>query len=196
MNLSTKLISVAAAAALVAGAGAIAGAPAQAKPKVTGTTVISFDKALAPVVAGIVPVAPAKKTGTQLSFPASKVTGNRVEHKGGIKIGALEASNPVIIIDTENSTAAINVTVAGNALPLFTIKNLKIRTDNKKQQVWQGFLHLTDNQLVVDALNASVGQAVFTPDMGLGRIRTIRPFDSPNRSAVDLGQIRTIRPFG
>ena len=172
MNLTKKIVSLAAAAALVAGAGAIAATPASAKPKTKGITVISFDKALAPVVAGIVPVAPAKKDGTRLSFPVSKVTGNGVEHKGGIKIGALEATNPVIIIDTENSTAVINVTVAGNALPLFSVKNFKIRTDNKKQQVWQGFLHLTDNQLVVDALNAAVGQAVFTPDMGLGQIRT------------------------
>ena len=174
MNLGKKIVSVVAGVALVAGAGAIAAAPAQAKPKPTtkGITVISFDKALAPVVAGIVPVAPAKKDGTRLSFPVSKVVGNGVEHKGGIKIGALEASNPVILIDTENSTAVVNVTVAGNALPLFSIKNFKIGTDNKKQQVWQGFLHLTDNQLVVDALNAAVGQAVFTPDMGLGEIRT------------------------
>ncbi len=172
MNLTKKIVSLAAAAALVAGAGAIAATPASAKPKTKGITVISFDKALAPVVAGIVPVAPAKKTGTQLSFPVSKVTGNGVEHKGAIKIGALEASNPVIIIDTENSTAVINVSVAGNALPLFSIKNFKIRKDDKKQQVWQGFLHLTDNQLVVDALNAAVGQPVFTPDMGLGQIRT------------------------
>jgi len=174
MNLTKKIVSLAAAVTLVAGAGAMAASPAIAKPKpkTKGITVISFDKALAPVVAGIVPVAPAKKTGTQLSFPVSKVVGNGVEHKGGIKIGALEASNPVILIDTENSTAAINVTVAGNALPLFTIKNFKIRTDNKKQQVWQGFLHMTDNQLVVDALNGAVGQAVFTPDMGLGQIRT------------------------
>jgi len=140
---------------------AVPAASAQPEPKTKGITVISFDKALAPVVAGIVPVAPAKRTGTQLSFPVSKVTGNGVEHKGGIKIGALEASNPVIIIDTENSTAAINVTVAGNALPLFTIKNFKIRTDTKKQQVWQGFLHMTDNQLVVDALNGAVVQAVW-----------------------------------
>lgn len=172
MNLSKKIVSVVAGVALVAGAGAIAAAPAQAKPKTKGITVISFDKALAPVVAGIVPVAPAKKSGTQLSFPVSKVVGNGVEHKGGIKIGALEATNPIIIIDTENSTAAINVTVAGNALPLFTIKNFKIRQDTKKQQRWQGFLHLTDNQLVVDALNGAVGQVVFQPGMGLGQIRT------------------------
>lgn len=174
MNLTKKIVSLAAAATLVAGAGAMAAAPAQAKPKpkTKGITVISFDKALAPVVAGIVPVAPAKKTGTQLSFPVSKVTGNGVEHKGGIQIGGLVASNPVLIFDTENSTAVINVTVAGNALPLFTVKNFKPRVDNKKETRYQGFLHLTDNQLVVDALNAAVGQAVFTPDMGLGQIRT------------------------
>jgi len=172
MNLAKKLVSVAAGVALVAGMGAVAATPAQAKAKSKGTTVISFDKKLAPVVAGIVPVAPAKKSGTQLSFPVSKVQGNGVEHKGGIKIGALEATNPVIIIDTENSTAVINVTVAGNALPLFTIKNFKIRKQTKKQQLWQGFLHLTDNQLIVDALNGAVGQVVFQPAMGLGQIRT------------------------
>jgi hypothetical protein len=172
MNLGKKIVSVVAGVALVAGAGAIAAAPAQAKPKTKGITVISFDKKLAPVVAGIVAVPPAKKDGTRLSFPVSKVVGNGVEHKGAIKIGALEASNPVILINTETGGAVINLTVAGNALPLFTIKNFKIRTDNKKQQVWQGFLHLTDNQLIVDALNGAVGQAVFTPDMGLGQIRT------------------------
>ena len=174
MNLGKKIVSVVAGVALVAGAGAIAAAPAQAKPKpkTKGITVISFDKALAPVVAGIVPVAPAKANGTQLSFPVSKVVGNGVEHKGAIKIGALEASNPIILIDTENSTAVINLTVAGNALPLFTIKNFKIREQTKKVQRWQGFLHLTDNQLVVDALNGAVGQAVFVPGMGLGQIRT------------------------
>ena len=174
MNLTKKIVSLAAAAALVAGAGAMAATPASAKPKpkTKGITVISFDKALAPVVAGIVPVAPAKKAGTQLSFPVSKVVGNGVEHRGGIKVGALEATNPVIVINTENATAVINVTVAGNALPLFSIKNFKVRSDTKKQERWQGFLHLTDNQLVVNALNAAVGQAVFTPDMGLGQIRT------------------------
>ena len=79
-------------------AGAVAATPATAKPKTKGVTVISFDKKLAPVVAGIVAVAPAKKTGTQLSFPVSKVQGNGVEHKGAIKVGATEVSNPIIII--------------------------------------------------------------------------------------------------
>ena len=78
-----------------------------------------------------------------------------------------------IIIYTETGTAAINVTVAGNALPLSTIQNFMIRSDTKKQQVRQGLLHMTDNQLVVDVLDGAVAQAVFTPDMGLGQIRTI-----------------------
>ena len=171
MNLTKKVVSLAAAAALVAGAGAIAATPASAKPKTKGITVISFDKKLAPVVAGIVAVSPAKKSGTQLSFPVSKVVGNSVQHTGAIKVGPTEVSNPVIVIG-ENNTASVTVTSAAGSIELFTIKNFKVRTDNKKQQVWQGFLHLTTNQLVVDILNQSAGAQVFTPDMGLGQIRT------------------------
>lgn len=171
MNLTKKIVSLAAAAALVAGAGAVAATPATAKPKTKGVTVISFDKKLAPVVAGIVAVAPAKKSGTQLSFPVSKVVGNGVEHKGAIKVGATEVSNPIIVIG-ENDTASVTVTSAAGSIELFTIKNFKIRSDDKKKQVWQGFLHLTSNQLVVDILNQSAGAQVFSPDMGLGQIRT------------------------
>ena len=171
MNLTKKIVSLAAAAALVAGVGAVAATPATAKPKTKGVTVISFDKKLAPVVAGIVAVAPAKKSGTQLSFPVSKVVGNGVEHKGAIKVGATEVSNPIIVIG-ENDTASVTVTSAAGSIELFTIKNFKIRSDDKKKQVWQGFLHLTSNQLVVDILNQSAGAQVFSPDMGLGQIRT------------------------
>ena len=173
MNLTKKIVSLAAAAALVAGAGAMAATPATAKPKpkTKGITVISFDKALAPVVAGIVAVAPAKKSGTQLSFPVSKVVGNGVEHKGAIKVGATEVSNPIIVIG-ENNTASVTVTSAAGSIELFTIKDFKVRSDTKKQQRWQGFLHLTSNQIVVDILNQSAGAQVFTPDMGLGQIRT------------------------
>jgi hypothetical protein len=172
MNLGKKIVSVVAGVALVAGAGAIAAAPAQAKPKTKGTTVISFDKSLAPVVAGIVAVAPAKISGTRLSFPVSKVAVNAVEHTGAIKIGPTEVSNPIIIIG-EMNTASITVTSAAGSIELFTVKHFK-KTVNKKtkQQIWQGDLHLTTNQIVVDILNQSAGAAVFTPDMGLGQIRT------------------------
>ena len=175
MNLTKKIVSLAAAATLVAGAGAMAATPAVAKPKpkTKGITVISFDKALAPVVGGIVVVAPAKASGTQLSFPVSKVVGNGVEHKGAIKVGALEAKDPIIIINTETGGASITLDIVGlQRTEVFTIKNFKIRTDNKKQQVWQGFLHLTSNPLVAAAFNQQIGAEVFTPDMGLGQIRT------------------------
>ena len=181
MNFGKKLVSVAAGIALVAGAGIAAAAPSSAaapaakKTTYSGVTLISFDKALAPVAAGIVAVAPAKKDGTRLSFPVTNVVGNGIEHSGAIKIGAVEASNPVII-NNDNGTGTVNVTVAGTVLPLFDIKNWKMR-DSKKQgkvttQRWQGFLHMTTNQVVVDAINAAVGQAVFTAGMGLGQIRT------------------------
>jgi hypothetical protein len=172
MNLGKKIVSVVAGVALVAGAGAMAAAPAQAKPKTKGITVISFDKKLAPALTKIIAVSPAKKSGTQLSFPVSKVVGDGVEHKGAIEIGGLVASNPIIIIDTENSTAVINLSVGGNPLELFTIKNFKIRSDNAKQQRWQGFLHLTSSQAIVDALNGAAGTTAFKPGMGLGQIRT------------------------
>ena len=173
MNLTKKIVSLAAATALVAGAGAMAAAPAQAAPKTKGTTVISFKKGLLPIVSKIVVVAPAKAAGARLSFPVSKVTANAVEHTGGIKVGAVEALNPIIIIG-ENNTASITLDIVGlQRTEVFTIKHLK-KTVNKKskQQIWQGDLHLTTNPLVADAFNAQIGAVVFTPDMGLGQIRT------------------------
>lgn len=175
MNLTKKIVSLAAAAALVAGAGAMAATPASAKPKpkTKGITVISFDKALEPVVSQIVAIPPAKASGTQLSFPVSKVVGNGVEHRGAIKVGAVEARNPIIIINTETGGASITMDIVGlQRTEVFTIKNFKIRSDTKKQQRWQGFLHLTTNPLVAQAFNQQIGAEVFTPDMGLGQIRT------------------------
>ena len=175
MNLTKKIVSLAAAAALVAGAGAMAATPATAKPKpkTKGITVISFDKALAPVVSKIVTVAPAKASGTQLSFPVSKVVGNGVEHKGAIKVGAVEAKDPIILINTETGGASVTLEIVGlSRMEVFTIKNFKIRSDDKKKQVWQGFLHLTSDPIVVAAFNQQIGAEVFKADMGLGQIRT------------------------
>jgi hypothetical protein len=172
MNLAKKIVSVAAGVALVAGIGAVAATPATAKTKYSGTTVISFKKELAPIVAAIVAESPAKIAGTRLSFPVSNVKGNAVEHRGGIAIGPTKAINPIILIGEKN-TASITLEVVGLArAEIFTIKNFKMRKQTKKQQVWQGFLHVTTNPAIVEALNASAGAAVFTPDMGLGQIRT------------------------
>lgn len=175
MNLTKKIVSLAAATALVAGAGAMAAAPAQAKPKPKskGVTVISFKKDLLPVVSKIVVVAPAKASGPRLSFPVSKVDANAVEHTGAIKVGAVEAKNPIIIFNTENNTASITLEIVGlQRTEVFTVKNMKTPVNNKKKRVFQGDLHLTTNPLVAQAFNQQIGAEVFTPDMGLGQIRT------------------------
>ena len=172
MNFAKKLVSVAAGVSLVAGAGLVASAPAQAKTTYSGTTLISFKGSLAPVVAGIIAVAPAKKAGTRVTFPVSNVKGNSVEHRGGITIGTTSAINPIIVIG-EGNTASVTLEIVGLArAEIFTIKNFKMRSETKKRQVWQGFLHVTTNPAIVEALNAAAGAAVFTPDMGLGQIRT------------------------
>ena len=172
MNFGKKIISVAAGVALVAGVGVVAATPASAKTTYSGTTVISFKKELAPIVAGIVTVAPAKKAGTRVTFPVSNVKGTSVEHRGGITIGTTTAINPIIVIG-EGNTASVTLEIVGLArAEIFTIKNFKKRSETKKQQVWQGFLHVTTNPAIVEALNAAAGAAVFTPDMGLGQIRT------------------------
>lgn len=180
MSLTKKIVSVAAGVALIAGAGAIAASPVSAsKDKTTysGKTVISFDKALAPVVASIVVVAPATKSGTMLGFPVTGIGGDGgVLHSGGITIGGIEALNPVITTNADGKTATVSLSVSGNPIPVFTIKHWKPGKPSKKGKatttVWRGDLHMTDNQAIVDVLNGAIGQAVFTPDQGLGQIRT------------------------
>ena len=177
MNLTKKIVSLAAATALVAGAGAMAAAPAQAKGKTSGTTLISLKADVAPLFAGVVAVAPAKKDGPRITFPVTGVVGNSVEHGGALKVGALEVSDPIIIIG-ENKTASVTVNVASlqTRVELFTLKNFKPGKPAKKGKttttVWRGFVHLTSNPVVVGALNQAAGAEVFSADMGLGGIRT------------------------
>jgi len=174
MNLAKKLVGVAAGVALVAGVGMGAAPAATAKTTYSGTTLISFKKSLAPVVKGIVAVKPAKIAGTKLTFPVTNVTtkGTVVLHKGAVKIGAVEVSDPVLTVDAAKKAATVTVTSALGPIELFTVKHFKMTSESKKQQVWQGDLHLTTNTLVVDTLNSAVGADVFSPGMGLGQLRT------------------------
>ena len=177
MNLTKKIVSLAAATALVAGAGAMAAAPAQAKAKTSGTTLISLKADVAPLFASVVAVPPAKKDGSRITFPVTKVVGNGVEHSGALKVGNLEVSDPIIVIG-ENKTASVTVNVAAlsTRVELFTLKNFKPGKPKKKGKttttVWTGFVHLTSNPVVVGDLNQEAGAEVFTADMGLGGIRT------------------------
>jgi len=173
MNLGKKIISVAAAAALVAGAGAMAATPAAAKTKYSGSTVLTFDKKLAPIVSGIVRIKPAKGKGARISFPVTGVAdGGAIIHKGGIGVGAVEVSDPVIVIDEPNNSARILVTLAGGAIELFTVRNFKAKKSTAKMELWQGALRLTSNEFVVEALNDAVGKPAFRPGMAMGKIKT------------------------
>ena len=112
MNLSKKIISVAAAAALVAGAGALAATPASAKSKtpIKGTTVLEVPLTTvgAAVQAGITiaPIAPSRAQATSevvgVTFPVSgPVMDGMVHHRGGISLASantgitLTATKPV-----------------------------------------------------------------------------------------------------
>ena len=99
MNLSKKIVSVAAAAALVAGAGALSATPAtaEAKAKVGGTTVITVPLALIVDAQGagvtIAPIAPSRAQATSdvvgVTFP---VTGPAMDgilhHTGGLSFAS------------------------------------------------------------------------------------------------------------
>ena len=172
MKFTQKLLSVAAGVALVAGVGAAGAAPVLAADKVTGKTVISFKKDLAPVVKGIAVVSPAKKSAKplQISFPVTGDAGIGVQHSGAIKIGTVEASNPQIIFGEKK--VEVVFTVGDKEYPLFYIKKWKQTEDSKKKQVWRGFLHVTDNAEIVQLLNTAAGARVFEPGLGLGQIKT------------------------
>ena len=132
MNLSKKIVSVAAGVALIAGAGAMAATPATASGKsgIGGTTIIEVPLALvgAAQAAGvtIVPIAPSKAQATSdlvgVTFP---ITGpaddGALFHRGGLSFASsntditLTATKPVIGWATDGSSddATIAVTVGG-----------------------------------------------------------------------------------
>ena len=132
MNLSKKLVSVAAGVALIAGAGAMAATPATASGKsgIGGTTIIEVPLALvgAAQAAGvtIAPIAPSKAQATSdlvgVTFP---ITGpaddGALFHKGGLSFASsntditLTATKPIIGWATDGSSddATIAVTVGG-----------------------------------------------------------------------------------
>jgi hypothetical protein len=133
MNLSTKLISVAAAAALVAGAGAMAAAPASAnsKPVIKGTTVLEVPLTTvgAAVQAGITiaPIAPSRAQATStfvgVTFPVSgPLMDGVVNHRGGISLASantgitLTATKPAIEYATSGGDTA-TLTIEINGVP-------------------------------------------------------------------------------
>lgn len=156
MNLTKKIVSVAAAAALVAGAGALAATPASAKSKATikGTTVLAVPLTTvgAAVQAGvtIAPIAPSQVEATSevaaVTFPVSgPLMDGVVHHRGGISLSSattgitLTATKPAIEYatsggDTATLTIEINGVPAsspfaalnGTRIPFLTITDFEI----------------------------------------------------------------------
>jgi hypothetical protein len=198
MNLSKKIISVAAGVALVAGAGLAASAPAQAKalPKTGGKTIIDFKPEVvgALVAAGITIEATAPATfvtspKVMLGFPVTGATGDGITHSGSVTFkstgnpAGIKGDNPVITLNDDN-TATITVSVSGNPVPLLVVKHDKIKYSqwkiDKSHAKWivkrtvaiGGAVHLTASQPIVDLLNSALSVTVFKADMGLGSSRT------------------------
>lgn len=174
MNLRKTLIASATAVALVAAPAAIASGPVQAatpKAKASGTTLISFKKEYAGIIKLIKPVAPAKFIGSRMTFPITAVNGNVVKHSGGITVGGVTLSNPIITVNAAKKTATIRMAFAGTTVQVFTAKHFKVKADGVDGQVWQGDLHLTKDKVVVKTLNDALGVNTLTPDLGLGQIR-------------------------
>lgn len=141
MNFTKKVLSVAAAAALIAGAGAVAATPASAKVKrvVTGGTVIEVPLALVSGAAGagvtITPIKPALAEATSdvvgIAFPAQMPkTDGVLPHKGGLSFASaktgvtLTFTNPSIEYATSGGdTAVISGTIGGipDGNPLATL---------------------------------------------------------------------------
>lgn len=132
MNLSRKVVSVAAGVALIAGAGAMAATPATAsgKSKIGGTTTIEVPLALVGAArdAGvtIAPIPPSRAQVTSsvvgVTFPITgPATDGALYHNGGLSFASsntditLTANKPLIGWATDGSSddATISVTVGG-----------------------------------------------------------------------------------
>lgn len=172
MKLRHALIASATALALVA-APAIAAGPAQAAPeKASGTTLISFKKEYAGIFKLIAPVKPAKFIDSRLTFPVTGTNGDLVLHRGGIQISKTKFTNPTMKVNADKKRASITMQFEDGRIPVFYVKHFKIKADGVGGQVWQGNLHLTKNQTVVDTLNELLGADSLTPGLGLGQLRT------------------------
>lgn len=194
MKFGKKLISLAAATALVAGVGLAAAAPASAvkNPKTGGMTTIKLDRGVASALAaqGISfnVINGGKASGPNLMFNVTGRTDGSISHSGTLqflKNGtlALDASNPVIGWPTDQPLSTATITMSHpvlGELVVFNIKNFKegktkVSVNKKKKTrtattIYTGIVHLTDNAGIVSAINGLLGTDLLQPDMRLGTI--------------------------
>lgn len=191
MKLAKKLVSVAAAAALVAGAGMAASAPASAKlDKKASSTSITLDKTILGVLSQqgitISAVAPAKwnaKKG-QITFPVTGVTAEGITHSGGLTFtkdgNPLSVTNPVIQTPVGATSFNVQVTTAGlGDISLLTLRDPSPKETCKvtgKGKKWtktimtriSAKVHLTSDPVVIGALQQLLSPAL-TADLLLGK---------------------------
>ena len=148
---------------------AIAASPGQAAPSIqSNTTVMTFvlDGAnLKPVKA----VAPATKGNGSLTFPVTSASGGKITNSGGIKISTFVAMDPVIIMSADRKSARINFTIDGTVAELLTVKNIK--AVEGMRSVWQGDLHVTNDNATVTFLNSLIPGAHLFPGSRMGQIK-------------------------
>lgn len=195
MKFGKKLVSLAAATALVAGVGLAAAAPASAKPKVTtkGTTTIKLAPAVGQLLASVgvtVQVtSPGKASGLNLTFPIKPpVRGNVINHNGDLVfskggVPALTVPSPTIkLTDIPAGTGVVTAVIAGNELTVFELSGLKskttTKTDKKKKTrtsttIWRGNVALTSDAGLVSLLNSILGlpDGTLQPGAPLGTVQ-------------------------
>lgn len=194
MKFGKKLVSLAAATALVAGVGLAAAAPASAKAgKVGGSTTIAVSAATATqfqnAMVTLAITNGGKVAGRNLQFNVTSIGDGFVQHSGTlsfIKDGAsvLDVSNPILGWPTDQplSTATLAVTtpLGPDPVPVFNVKNFKSNTKvkvNKKKKtrtsttIYRGNVHLSTIPVVADYLNGTLGTS-FAPDANFGTIQT------------------------
>jgi hypothetical protein len=192
MRIRTKVLGLVTAVALVAGGSLAAAAPASANAKVSGSTTIAIDSAVAQALSGLGVALNATEGGKvkkgKLVFPVTGVGDGFISHKGQLQItkdGGLVAAgnNPMIEYPTDQplTSAIIEVDVPGiGATGLFTVTGIKAKEKvkknvKKKVRVTTGSITGT---LTVDAaqaglINALLGTTLLTDGMKLGTTKTI-----------------------
>lgn len=193
MRIASKIIGIAASAALVAGFGLAASAPAQSKINVKQSgTIISFKKDLVSGLAtqGVIISVKAPATWNpakaEVRFPITQVTDDAIFHSGTLIFTkgstVIEMVNPTILTPVGATDFVVQATTAlGPNTPILTLKNLKptsaCKVDKSHKKYVkktttrvQANVHLTSDPAVIGALAGLLGPA-FTADLGLGQGR-------------------------
>lgn len=197
MKLSKKILSLAAATALVAGAGAMAATPATAKlDKKKSATIISFKKDLVTALEtqgiqiSVSGAATWNSSKAQVRFPVTKVTDDAISHSGTLVFTkgetVINIENPTVLtpVPVPELGLPVTATTALGVVPVMNLKHAKVKENcsvnkNKKTKKFtkkvttriQADVHLTSDPNVIGALQALLGPA-FTADLGLGQSRT------------------------